>query len=147
MLSHLLLAALGLFCSAFAQGPDDAGKARAMLLRAVAELRHDRAAAIAMFTNGDNGFRNGDIYVFCFERLSGKLLTGQNPGTEVQTIRSSKGDPWGIRIFNAGQKPPGDMTELTYLAPKPGPDRTEVAKVTAVTAADEEIACGVGYYP
>jgi hypothetical protein len=148
MIQVLLIAMLGIVSSvAFAEQPDDAAKTQAMLGRAVAALKADRAAAIDMFTNGAAGFRDGNIYVFCFERTSGKLLTGQNPGKEVQTIRGSNGDPWGLRIFNASQKPAGEVTELSYLAPKPGPDPTEVLKVTVVTAADEQFACGVGYYP
>jgi hypothetical protein len=33
------------------------------------------------------------------------------------------------------------------LGTKARPDPTEFLKVTVVTAADEQIACGVGYYP
>jgi hypothetical protein len=106
-----------------------------------------KVAAIAMFTKGENVFHDGDIYVFCFDRPTGKLLAGQNSGTEVQAFKSSNGDPWGLRIYNAGQRPMGEITELSYMAPKPGLDRTEVSKVSWVTAADEQIACGVGYYP
>ena len=148
MIRVLVTAWLGIFSSiAFAQEPYDAVKARTMLLRAVAAVKVDKVAAIAMFAKGENVFHDGDIYVFCFDRPTGKLLAGRNAGTEVQALKSSTGDRWGLRIYNAGQRPAGEITELRYMASKPGQDRTEVSKVSWVTAADEQIACGVGYYP
>ena len=148
MIRVLVTAWLGIFSSiAFTQNSYDAVKTRTMLLRAVAAVKVDKVAAIAMFAKGEHGFHDGDIYVFCFYRSTGKLLAGQNAGTEVQTLKSSTGDRWGLRIYNAGQRPAGEITQLSYMAPKPGQDRTEVSKVSWVTAADEQIACGVGYYP
>jgi hypothetical protein len=43
------------------------------------------------------------------------------------------------------KKPEGQMTEVSYMFPKPGADKTPVPKVTFVTRVGD-LGCGVGYY-
>jgi hypothetical protein len=43
------------------------------------------------------------------------------------------------------QKPEGQITEISYMFPRPGPDKTPVQKVSLVTRAGD-LGCGVGYY-
>ena len=45
----------------------------------------------------------------------------------------------------AAQNPEGQISEVNYLFPRPGPDKTPVPKVTFVTKA-HDLGCGVGYY-
>src|SRR5947209_736903 len=40
-------------------------EAKAMLEKAVAALKEDKAKALAMFNNGEGGFKDRDLYVFC----------------------------------------------------------------------------------
>jgi hypothetical protein len=46
---------------------------------------------------------------------------------------------------DAHQKPEGQITEVTYVWPRPGPDKTPVPKVSSVTKVGD-LGCGVGYY-
>jgi hypothetical protein len=52
---------------------------------------------------------------------------------------------FGQELFAAGQKAEGQISEVGYLFPKPGPDKTPVPKVSFVTRVGD-IYCGVGYY-
>ena len=44
---------------------DAAVEARAMLGLAVAAVKADKAKALAMFTKGEGGFKDRDLYPFC----------------------------------------------------------------------------------
>jgi len=128
------------------QGQSDADNARAMLLRASLAVKADRDAALKKFTAGEDGFRDRDIYPYCFTLNDGMVVTGQTRGTDIRNFKDPTGKGVGREIFDAAQKPEGEITEIRYLAPRPGSDRTPVAKVSYVTHVGE-LGCGVGYYP
>ena len=44
-----------------------------------------------------------------------------------------------------GQKPEGEITEVSYMFPKPGTTAPPVSKVSFVTRVGD-LGCGVGYY-
>lgn len=77
MLSRFLVlatasfAALALASVAFAQTTNDAlrtaDQAQAMLAKAVAAVKADKATALDMFNKGEGGFQDGDLYVSCFK--------------------------------------------------------------------------------
>jgi hypothetical protein len=50
-----------------------------------------------------------------------------------------------MEIYAAGLKPEGQFTEVDYVFPKPGADKTPVPKISLVTKAGD-MGCGVGYY-
>jgi hypothetical protein len=122
---------------------DDADKAKAMLERVAIEVKKDHSAAIQMFTKGEYGFRDGYIYPFCFRIGDGLVVTGQTAGQDIRTFSGATGQ----KIFDAAQRPEPEITELEYLAPKPGAaDPRPVRKITFVRRIGE-FGCGVGYYP
>jgi hypothetical protein len=43
------------------------------------------------------------------------------------------------------QKPESQITEVSYMFPRPGADPTPVAKISFITKAGD-LGCGVGYY-
>ena len=49
----------------------------------------------------------------------------------------------GREFYDAAKE--GQVNQVSYKFPKPGPDKTPVAKVTFVTAI-AGLGCGVGYY-
>ncbi len=121
----------------------DGEKAKAMLARVVVSVQAGQAAAMEKFNAGSDGFKDGNIYPFCFRLDDGVVITGQTAGKDVRTF------PGGIgpEIFAAGQKPEDIITEVAYLARKPPPaDATPVKKVSVVRRIGK-IGCGVGYYP
>jgi hypothetical protein len=44
------------------------------------------------------------------------------------------------------KKPEGVVTEINYVFPKPGSDKTQVPKISLVTKVSDDLGCGVGYY-
>jgi hypothetical protein len=127
--------------AAFAD-PGDAGKARDMLARVAVALQKDEAAAIKMFNAGADGFKDGDIYPFCFRLSDGVVITGQTAGSDIRTFPGV-----GPRLFEAGQKPEGEITEIAYTAKRPPPAEPVPVKKVSVVRRIGEIGCGVGYYP
>lgn len=136
---------------AFAQQGGTAEQARAMLLKAVAAVKADKAKALEEFNNGTGGFLQGDLYVFCFNASDGKIAAVENPnskqliGTDARNLKDPTGKEYGKDLYAAAQKPEGQITDVSYLFPRPGADKTPVPKVSLVTRADD-LGCGVGYY-
>jgi hypothetical protein len=129
-----------------------AEEASAMLMKALAAVRTDEAKALDMFNKGEGGFRDRDLYVFCVNASDGTILATGNPklkqalGTDMRAAQNSTGEPFGAEMYAAIQKPEGEITEVSYMATKPGADDTPVAKVSLVARADNDVGCGVGYY-
>jgi cache domain-containing protein len=128
------------------QEQSDSYKAKAMLLRVFVAVKADRDSALKKFTAGEDGFRERDIYPYCFTLNDGMVVTGQTRGNDIRTFKDPTDKAVGREIFDAAQKPEGEITEIRYFAPRPGNDKTPVAKVSYVTRVGE-LGCGVGYYP
>jgi hypothetical protein len=141
---------LALSGSAFAQQGQlgSADEAKAMLLKAVSAVKADRDVALIMFQKGEGGFKDRDLYVFCVRMSDGKTLAGPvavPAGTDVRTLKDPTGKAFGMEQYAAYQKPEGQITEISYMFPKPGTTTPAVAKVAFVTRAGD-LGCGVGYY-
>jgi hypothetical protein len=144
-------AALTLSSAAFAQQSSSRDEAKAMLMKAVAAAKADKTKALDMFNKGEGGFLDRDLYVFCANVSDGKNLAIGNPnakqllGTDTRTLKDSAGKAFGQEVYAAGQKPDGEITEVTgYLFPSPS-SPTPVLKNSFVTRIGD-IYCGVGYY-
>jgi hypothetical protein len=137
--------------TAFAQQTGTADEAKAMLMKAVAAVKADKAKALEMFNKGEGGFLDRDLYVFCASVSDGKEVANGNNnaeqlvGKDVRTFKDSTGKPFGAELYAASQKPEGELTEVSYVFPMPGADKTPVAKVSLVTRVGD-LGCGVGYY-
>jgi hypothetical protein len=66
-------------------------------------------------------------------------------GTDVRSLKDETGKAYGQDIYAAGQKPEGQITEVSYLFRKPT-DPKPSAKTSFVTRVNADYACGVGYY-
>jgi len=138
-------AMLALAPSAFAQGVGTAAEAKAMIEKAVTELKANEAAALAKFNKPDGGFRDRDLYVYCFEKATGKFTAHVNPalmGTDVRALKEKDGAPLGQKVFDAAKE--GSLTTISYNFPKPG--ATEPSPKEAYVTAVGNQGCGVGYY-
>ena len=164
MLRKLVIGALGAMAvmfstTAFAQGT--AAEAKAMLDNAVAAVKADKTKALDMFNKGEGGFLDRDLYPFCFNISDAKIVAVGNPnasqylvgsvalnpilGEDGKTLRDAEGKKYGLEMYTAAQKPEGEITEVSYLFPRPGADATPVEKVSFVTKVGD-LGCGVGYY-
>jgi hypothetical protein len=135
-----------------AQGPSGtAGEAKAMLTKAIAAVKADKAKAIEMFNMGEGGFKDRDLYPFCANLSDGKILANsylpQLIGQDGRTLKDSTGNNFGQRFYDAtANAKEGEIVESApYLFPRPGPDKTPVAKVAYLSKIGD-VYCGVGYY-
>jgi Single Cache domain 2 len=151
MIAAASAAVLTLSTTAFAQQYGTRDEAKAMLMNAVAAVKADKAKALDMFNKGEGGFLDRDLYVFCDNLSDAKVVAIGNPnakqllGTDARTTKDSTGKVFGVELFAGMQKPEGQITEVSYMFPRPGPDKTPVQKVSLVTRAGD-LGCGVGYY-
>jgi hypothetical protein len=146
-------AVLTLSIPAFAQQGQfgTAQEARAMLDRTVAAVKADKTKTLDLINKGEGGFLDRDIYPFCFNLSDGKIVAvasnnaKQFLATDVRALKDSTGKVYGIEQFAAAQKPEGQITEVSYMFPRPGANTTPVPKVAFTTKAGD-LGCGVGYY-
>jgi hypothetical protein len=153
MIAAAPAAVIALSPAAFAQQTGGtAEEAKTMLMKAVAAVRADEAKALEMFNKGEGGFRDRDLYVFCVSTSDGTIVAVGNPnlkealGTDMRAAQNSTGRAFGAEIYAAIQKPEGQITEVSYMLPRPGVDDTPVARVSLVARANADLGCGVGYY-
>ena len=142
LIGALASAAMMVTTSAFAQGT--AAEAKAMLDKAVAAVKADKAKAIASFDAGTDGFKDRDLYPFCFNLSDGVTVAGPQSvrGKDVRTIKDAAGKAFGEDLYKAAQD--GKVNEVNYTFPKPGATQP-IPKVSFVTKAGD-LGCGVGYY-
>ena len=146
MMVAIASAALALGAAAFAQGQfGTAAEARAMLDKAVTELKADQAAALAKFAKGDGGFKDRDLYVFCFDMNTAKFTAHINPslmGTDVKALKEKDGSPLGEKLCNSAKE--GTVATVAYNFPKPG-TTDPLPKESFIPRVGNQ-SCGVGYY-
>src|SRR6185312_13495032 len=110
-------------------------EAKAMLARAVMAVRADAHGALDRFNHNDSGFRDRDLFVFCFDAGSGKFTAHESLVThDVRTLRDLAGKPLGEQIYQRAQE--GEVIEIAYLWTQPGSTR-QVEKRAFVTRAGE----------
>jgi hypothetical protein len=157
MIHKLMIAAasavvLALSTNAFAQQGGTAEEAKAMLMKAAAAVKADKAKALEMFNSGEGGFRDRDLYVFCDDLKDFKVVALGNPnakqllGTDPRETKDSTGKLIGPELVAGMQKPEGEFTEVSYTFVRPGADKTPAQKVSLVTRVSDDLGCGVGYY-
>ena len=148
-------AVLALSATALAQQPGQSGtaaEARAMLMKAVAAVKTDKGKALDMFAKGEGGFLDRDLFPFCFNISDGTAHPFANPngkqffGRDERTLKDPTGKAFGQELYSvAAQNPEGQISEVSYMAARPGTDTTPVPKVSFVTKVGD-LGCGVGYY-
>ena len=118
-------------------------EAKAMLDRAVAAVKANKAQALEMFSKGEGGFKEKDLYPFC-GGPDGMYTATPNPaltGTSMRGQKDKVGKPIGEAFYEATQD---KVTEVPYMWPRPG--TTEPAqKVSYCTKVSDQICC-VGFW-
>ena len=145
-ISAASVAALMLSTSAFSQAQfGTAAEAQAMLDKAVAAVKADKAKAIAMFNKGEGGFKDRDLYPFCGNASDGTINAGPASllGNKMQELKDKAGKAFGEEMLKVAVE--GKKTEVSYMFPRPGADTTPVQKISFVTKVADQV-CGVGYY-
>ena len=119
-------------------------EARAMLKRVEAELTKDRAATMQKMKNGDEGFKDRDLYPFCIGP-DGKTTAHamkERIGETATDLKDKNGKAFAKEMLAVAK--PGKVSEVSYHFPRPG-ETQPVQKVSYVTKIGDQV-CGVGYY-
>src|SRR5512137_139267 len=78
-----------------------AAEARAMLDKAVAALKADKAGALSQFTKGEGGFKDRDLYPFC-GGPDGKFTAHPKlVGQSLKELKDTAGKALGEEIYKA----------------------------------------------
>jgi signal transduction histidine kinase len=145
MMGAAAVAVLALSTAAIAQAPfGTEAEAKAMLDKAVAAVKADKAKALDMFLKGEGGFKDRDLYPFCANAGDGAMTA--HPalmGKKIQDIVDKNGKKLGEEMMKVAAE--GKVEQVSYMWPRPGADTTPVQKVSFVTKAGDQV-CGVGYY-
>jgi hypothetical protein len=117
--------------------------ARALLDKAVAAVKADKAKALEMFNDTGGAFRDRDLYVFCANAADG--IETAHPiakGEQLRDIKDVNGFAFGETILDTATD--GTVSEIDYYWPRPGSDKP-AAKSTFYTKVGDQV-CAVGYY-
>ena len=148
-LKTLVLAAV---CSCFLGMPsfaDEFGtreEAAALLERAIALVRIDKNRALDLFTSGEGGLIQKDLYIFCFAP-DGTVIAHHNIvglNTFDNDFVDVQGTQLGKALFNAARA--GGTGEATYQYERPTTGSDKAFTKTALMTRVAGIVCGVGYY-
>jgi hypothetical protein len=63
-------------------------------------------------------------------------------GKDIRLLKDATGKLFGPEIYDAAQKPEGQITEVSYRWPKTDSDKTPLSKVSLITRANHELGCG-----
>ena len=96
-----------------------------------------------MFNNGEGGFKDRDLYVYCANVSDGTLTA--HPYLKGKQLRDIKGKHGALlgetEMDNATE---GTIKEISYWWPRPGSDKP-LEKTSFYTKVGDQI-CSVGYY-
>jgi signal transduction histidine kinase len=110
----------------------------------VAALKTNQANALAMFTKGEGGFKDRDLYPYCGGPDGMFTAHPSLVGKSLKDLKDKSGTPkpLGEEIYKTAQA--GKITEVSYMWPRPGTTEP-VQKVIFVTKVGDQV-CAVGYY-
>ncbi len=117
-------------------------EAKAMLEKVIAEVKKDKAKALEMFTKGEGGFKDRDLYPYC-GGPDGKFTAHPKlVGQSMKDLKDKAGMALGEALYAKAKE--GVISEVTYMWPRPN-ETTPVQKVAYFTKIGDQI-CAVGYY-
>lgn len=114
MPSYLFFLATGVLISVAAEY-GTASQAKAMLQKAVAAVKADKAKALEMFTKGEGGFKDWDLHPFCGDPDGNFTAHPKLTGKSLKGLRDKAGRPLGEEIYKVAQE--GKISQVTYMWP------------------------------
>ena len=147
MLKSLVSAACALVLAAaapLAAAADfgNAAEARAMLDKAVAAVKANKAGALTQFAKGEGGFKDRDLYPFCGGPDGNFTAHPSLTGKSMKDLKDKADQPLGSKFYDQAKE--GSVSEVAYMWPRPG-STDPVKKVSLVTKVGDQV-CAVGYY-
>jgi signal transduction histidine kinase len=117
-------------------------EAKAMLEKVVLAVKADKVRALVMFTKGEGGFKDRDLYPYCGGPDGNFTAHPTLLGRSLKDLRDKYGKPLGMEMYAAAKE--GLISEISYMWPRPG-QTDPVTKVAFVTRIGDQV-CAVGYY-
>ena len=140
----ILVPAMAAMAPSWAAESGTAEQAKAMLEKAVAEVKADEAQALEKFNAAEGDYKMADLYVFCADAKSGEMTAHPTlMGKNVNTIVDVNGKKLGEEMATTAKE--GTIAEIDYMWPRPGTTEP-VEKHSYYTIAGAQL-CGVGFYP
>jgi signal transduction histidine kinase len=136
------IAFLGATFDAKAAEFGSSAEAKAMLEKAVKELKADKQAALAKFQKGEGGFKDRDLYPFCGGPDGMVTAHPTLAGKSLKELKDKTGKPIGEEFYKNAKE--GQFAQVDYMWPRPG-QTDPVQKSTFVTKVGDQV-CAVGYY-
>jgi signal transduction histidine kinase len=146
MMKRLVLGtiAAGLMAgAAWAADYGTAAEAKAMLEKAVAAVKANKAGALTQFAKGEGGFKDRDLYPYCGGADGMVTAHPTLLGKSLKDLKGKGGEPIGEEMYKNAQE--GKISEVTYMWPRPGTTEPLVQKTAYYTKIGDQI-CAVGYY-
>jgi len=88
-------------------------EAKAMLDKAVTAMKENKEKALAMFNNGESGFKDRDLYVLCANASDGAITA--SPTSNGKNLKDFAP---GQEVMHTATE--GQVKEITYWWPRPG---------------------------
>lgn len=129
--------------AAWAADYGTAAEAKAMLEKAVAAVKANKAGALTQFAKGEGGFKDRDLYPYCGGADGMVTAHPTLLGKSLKDLKDKQGKPIGEEMYKNAQE--GKISEVSYMWPRPGTTEPLVQKVTYYTKVGDQI-CAVGYY-
>jgi hypothetical protein len=142
LVRSLAVLSLALATTALAADFGTSAEAKAMLEKAVVALKANQATALSMFTKGEGGFKDRDLYPFCGGPDGMFTAHPSLVGKSLKDLKDKSGKALGEEIYKTAQQ--GKIGEVSYMWPRPGTTEP-VQKVSYVTKVGDQV-CAVGYY-
>jgi len=139
MIAAVSAAVVALSSAAFAQQTGGtADEAKAMLMKAIAAVKADKAKALDMFNKGEGGFRDRDLYVFCANASDGAIVLWAIPTSSKRLawtyapVRTSTARRLAQKSTRRSRGRKVKSLRSAMWASKPDPEDTLVGKTTLV---------------
>ena len=114
-----------------------------MLDRAIIEVNADSRAAIQKFNHNKPGFRDRDLFVFCFGASDGIFTAHEGlVAHDVRLLRDLAGQPFGAQILAVANE--REIARVSFISRLPGTTQN-VVKDAYVRRAGDQV-CGVSVY-
>ena len=145
-IKFVLIASLFIFFSKNILAEDFGNKeeALALLKRAVALVEVDKNRALNLFTTGDGGLHQKDLYPFC---LTNKGLILGHPtleGLNILNFKDTTGKEVGKLMINVAKY--GEVNEVDFMIARLTTDDEKLYKKTQLVIRVSGLVCAVGYY-
>ena len=119
VISYAVIQVLFTTSSVWAADFGTAEEAKAMLERAVAAVKEDKAKALDMFNKGEGGFKDRDLYVWCANASDGIITATPywNRGKQLSDIEGKRGAPFGETVMQNAHRGNDKRDHLLVAAP------------------------------